>query len=221
MQAFSYLTGRLPHGYAPATMRAMLDINEIRHRNVRLLIRQLEEAEGRTGDRAGGLTMLAAKLGKSSGQVAHFASENPIKNIGNDIAREIEAKFGLERGWMDWLQDEAEAAPLSHSQSVRLDPEIVRHVAVALSLRHKSDGGFNLAERPEDFVLAYELFAGMPDAYQAPEVADLGTRKVVPSPQGATKDDRRSEGAPADGAPGEGARPGRGRKAKAATGGRR
>lgn len=221
MQAFSYLTGRLPHGYAPATMRAMLDINEIRHRNVRLLIRQLEEAEGRTGDRAGGLTMLAAKLGKSSGQVAHFASENPIKNIGNDIAREIEAKFGLERGWMDWLQDEAEAAPLSHSQSVRLDPEIVRNVAVSLNKRHKSAGGFNLAESPDEFVLAYELWLGMSDAYQAPEVTDLGTRGAGKSPQGASEDDRRGEAVPTSGTTGEGARPGRRGKAQAARGGRR
>ena len=56
----------------------MMDINEIRHANVRLLIRQLEQAEGKSGERAGGMTMLAAKLGKSSGQVAHFASEKPM-----------------------------------------------------------------------------------------------------------------------------------------------
>lgn len=221
MQALSYLSGRLPHGYAPATMRAMMDINEIRHRNVRLLIRQLEEEAGRTGDRAGGLTMLAAKLGKSSGQVAHFASEMPIKNIGDQIAREIEAKFGLERGWMDWLQEEGETALHSHSQPVRLDPETVRNVAVALNLRHKSGGGFNLAERPDEFVLAYELWTGMSDAYQAPEVADMGTRRTGKSPQGASEDERGNQAAPTDGATGEGARSGRGRKAKAATGGRR
>jgi hypothetical protein len=199
----------------------MLDINEIRHRNVRLLIRQLEEAEGRTGDRAGGLTMLAAKLGKSSGQVAHFASENPIKNIGNDIAREIEAKFGLERGWMDWLQEDAGTASHSHSQTVRLDPEIVRNVAVALNVRHKNAGGFNLAERPEEFALAYELWTGMSDAYQAPEVADLETRRAGKSPQGASEDDRGSEAVPTSGATGKGAGAGRGRKTQAARGGRR
>jgi hypothetical protein len=113
-------------------MRAMMDINEIRHRNVRTLVRRIEEAEGRSGDRAGGMTMLAAKLGKSSGQVAHFASDKPIKRIGDQIAREIEAAMGLERGWMDWLQDECESAPDGRSQTVRLDPDIVESVALAL-----------------------------------------------------------------------------------------
>lgn len=110
----------------------MMDINEIRHRNVRLLIRRMEEAEGRVGDRAGGPTMLAAKLKKSTGQVAHFASENPVKPIGNQIAREIELALGLERGWMDWLQDVPGGAQNSQSQPARLDPGIVRGVARAM-----------------------------------------------------------------------------------------
>jgi hypothetical protein len=213
MQALAYLPGRLPYEYAPATMRAMMDINEIRHFNVRLLVRRLEEAEGRTGDRAGGLTMLAAKLGKSSGQVAHFASERPIKNIGDQIARQIEQAMGLERGWMDWLQDGAEPAPESVSRSVRLDPKIVRSVGVALNLRHKSAGGYNLAELPDEFVRAYELWIGMPDAYEAPEVFNLVIQHADLSPQGASEDERGSKGAPPNGAPREGVRAGRGGKA--------
>jgi hypothetical protein len=113
-------------------MHVMMDINEIRHRNVRMLIRRLEEAEGRTGDRAGGLTMLAAKLGKSSGQVAHFASDKPIKRIGDQIAREIESALGLERGWMDWFQEGRNPATESNSQPMRLNQQIIRGVARAV-----------------------------------------------------------------------------------------
>jgi SOS-response transcriptional repressor LexA len=69
-----------------------MDVYEVRHRNVRHLI-------ALAGD--GGLTKLADRLGKSQGQVSHFGGENPIKNIGPKIAREIEAAFDRPRGWLD------------------------------------------------------------------------------------------------------------------------
>jgi hypothetical protein len=183
----------------------MMDINEIRHLNVRTLIRKMEDAEGKTGDRKGGSTMLAAKLGKSTGHVAHFASEKPTKNIGDLIAREIELAFGLERGWMDWYHDD-ETALHSQSQPVRLDLEIVRKVGVALNLRYKKAGGYNLAERPEEFIRSYQLWFGMPDAYVNPEIFNLVIQHADLSPQGADEDGRSSEGAPTAGAPGGGVR---------------
>jgi hypothetical protein len=111
----------------------MMDVHQIRHGNVRRLVRQLETEAGKTGDRAGGLTMLASRLGKSSAQVAHFASEKPTKKLGDQIAREIEEAFGLEHGWMDWHHpDHEEPATGRHSHSARLDQDIVRGVARAM-----------------------------------------------------------------------------------------
>ncbi len=78
-----------------------MDIKEIRHRNVRTLVRKLERDAGRGGKRAGGLVMLAEMLGKSTAQVSRFAAEKPSTRIGERIAREIETVFGQERGWMD------------------------------------------------------------------------------------------------------------------------
>lgn len=72
-----------------------MDISEIRYANTRLLVKQI-----------GSITGFAERLGKSQGQVSHFAGENPIKNIGNKIAREIEEAFDLERGWLDVQQTE-------------------------------------------------------------------------------------------------------------------
>lgn len=110
-----------------------MDIHQIRHRNVRILVRQLEREAGKTGVRAGGMTMLAAKLGKSSAQVNHFASEKPSKKLGDQVAREIEQAFGLEYGWMDWPHaDDEEPATGSQSQPARLDPDIVGGVARAM-----------------------------------------------------------------------------------------
>jgi transcriptional regulator with XRE-family HTH domain len=149
---------------------------------------------------------------ESSGASSRTPKLEEIPAIAQALGVDINTLFG-------WGE---KTASHSHSQPVRLDPAIVRKAGVALSLRHKTDGGYSLAERPEEFVLAYELFAaGMPSAYEAPEVADLETRRAGKSPQGASEDDRASGGAPRTGATGEGVRPGRGRKAKAATSGRR
>jgi PAS domain S-box-containing protein len=78
-----------------------MDIKEVRHRNVRALVKELERNAGRDGKRTGGLTMLAGMLGKSAAQVSRFASEKPSTHIGDRIAREIEDVFGKEHGWMD------------------------------------------------------------------------------------------------------------------------
>jgi len=78
-----------------------MDIKEIRHRNVRTLVRKLERDAGRSGKRAGGLVMLAEMLGKSTAQVSRFAAEKPSTHIGERIAREIETVFEKEHGWMD------------------------------------------------------------------------------------------------------------------------
>lgn len=79
-----------------------MDNAQIRYRNIRYLI----ELNG--GLNSGGLTRVAERLGKSQGQVSHFAGENPIKNIGNKVARDIETAFDKPRGWMDkpqWPED--------------------------------------------------------------------------------------------------------------------
>lgn len=81
-----------------------MDIKEIRHRNVRALVKELEQHAGRDGKRTGGLTMLAGMLGKSAAQVSRFASEKPSTHIGDRIAREIEEAFEKEHGWMDHVQ---------------------------------------------------------------------------------------------------------------------
>jgi PAS domain S-box-containing protein len=81
-----------------------MDIKQVRHRNVRLLVAQLGEEAERQGRRSGGMVMLAEMLGKSVAQVSRFAAEKPVTRIGDRIAREIEQAFKKERGWMDHVQ---------------------------------------------------------------------------------------------------------------------
>lgn len=67
-------------------------ISEIRRDNARALAAQ-------TGTPAD----FARKLGMGDSQVSQLIGENPVKNIGNIIARRIEEAFGKEKGWMDTL----------------------------------------------------------------------------------------------------------------------
>lgn len=75
------------------TVRAMHErpIYVIRWRNFRELI----------GNKPGAITAAAERLGKSQGQVSHFGGKSPIKNIGDDIAAEIEKAWVKPLGWLD------------------------------------------------------------------------------------------------------------------------
>lgn len=72
-----------------------MTIYEIRLANTRLLIKEKQLL----------LKDLANLLGKAPAQVSAFAGENPSKNIGDQIAREIERSLDLPRGYLDTPQD--------------------------------------------------------------------------------------------------------------------
>lgn len=95
-----------------------MDIKQIRHRNVRDLIKKLELDANRGGKHAGGLTMLAEMLRKSPAQVSRFAAERPSTQIGDRIAREIEEAFGKEHGWMDHVQWSVDSAGNEPDQAI-------------------------------------------------------------------------------------------------------
>jgi len=67
-----------------------MNISEIRLENARYLANSI-----------GGVVAMAERLGKSQPQVSHFIGGNPVKNIGNKIARQIEEAFDKENGWLD------------------------------------------------------------------------------------------------------------------------
>ena len=67
-----------------------MDSKSIRYKNTRLLV-----------DQIGGVSNFAEKIGKGQSQASQFAGTNPIKGIGNKVAREIEEAFGKAHGWLD------------------------------------------------------------------------------------------------------------------------
>ena len=67
-----------------------MDSKSIRYTNTRLLV-----------DQVGGVSNFADKIGKGQSQTSQFAGTNPIKGIGNKVAREIELAFDKPHGWLD------------------------------------------------------------------------------------------------------------------------
>jgi hypothetical protein len=51
--------------------------------------------------KVGGPAKFAEIFGKDVSQVSQFAGRNPTRNIGDDLARQIEEKFGLAHGELD------------------------------------------------------------------------------------------------------------------------
>jgi hypothetical protein len=101
-----------------------MTISTVRFANLKALM------EARQLDRKA----LAAKLGKEVGQVNHWwmrAGRPGKRGIGDKIAREIEAAFGVEHGWLD------ERHPPLGLQEHELMPE--------------KDGTLVLREEPAEF----------------------------------------------------------------------
>jgi len=75
-----------------------MDISSIRLKNAQ----SLRDTCSSTAD-------FARKVGKEPTQVRHWFNPNVNKNIGNKIAREIEAAFNKPHGWLDSIHDLNEA----------------------------------------------------------------------------------------------------------------
>ncbi|EOX7543267.1 LexA family protein [Acinetobacter baumannii] len=75
-----------------------MDSKSIRYLNTRILVEQV-----------GGVSNFAEKINKGQSQTSQFAGTNPIKGIGNKVAREIEEAFNKPHGWLDQVHEEKEA----------------------------------------------------------------------------------------------------------------
>ena len=67
-----------------------MDIYEIRRTNARLL-----------RDKAGSISAMAGKLRKPQSQISAIIGKNPVKNIGEKLARDIESRYSKPHGWLD------------------------------------------------------------------------------------------------------------------------
>lgn len=83
-----------------------MDSKTIRYKNTRLLV-----------DLVGGVSNFAEKIGKGQSQTSQFAGTNPIKGIGNKVAREIEDAFEKSHGWLDILHDSPSSSQFNQNIS--------------------------------------------------------------------------------------------------------
>lgn len=67
-----------------------MNSKDIRRENLRALAKSI-----------GGITQLAKKLKKSQSQISHLIGQNPIKNVGDRLASQIENEFNKPHGWLD------------------------------------------------------------------------------------------------------------------------
>lgn len=67
-----------------------MNVKDIRRKNLRAIARSV-----------GGVTQLAERLGKSQSQISHLIGTNPVKNIGDRFAAEVEKAFTKPHGWLD------------------------------------------------------------------------------------------------------------------------
>lgn len=103
MFTFLVMKLQLDHVTCHKPFRKIMDSKSIRYKNTRLLVEQV-----------GGVSNFADKIGKGQSQTSQFAGTNPIKGIGNKVAREIEEVFNKPHGWLD----------IPHEDFSRLEPNV-------------------------------------------------------------------------------------------------
>jgi transcriptional regulator with XRE-family HTH domain len=89
-----------------------MDVNEIR----RIRIRELIDLEG-------SIAAFAEKIGSNPDYISSILSEKTKRNLGDDLARRIERKYGLPHGALDRsvgdeLQEGIQALPEEQAQEV-------------------------------------------------------------------------------------------------------
>lgn len=72
------------------------NVKDIRRENLRILAKSV-----------GGISRLADRLSKNQSQISHLIGNNPIKNIGDRVAAQIEIAFKKPAGWLDQDQNPA------------------------------------------------------------------------------------------------------------------
>jgi hypothetical protein len=117
-----------------------IDNAHIRHQNFMVLYQRFKDVNSHLPER-GMLKMFADHIGFSDRYLSHIKCNR--KNIGNNVARNIEASLGLVHGWMDREHaraktqdedgDEGEKLFLETAKTLyRCDPEAARHAIMNL-----------------------------------------------------------------------------------------
>jgi hypothetical protein len=166
-----------------------MDVTTIRRLNIAMLVEQ-----------SGGPTAFGEKVERSQIQVSQWTSTTKPKPIGGNLARGIEENLGLEHGWLDRPQWTGESALLQHSQSMRLDPNMIAATHKTLrDLCHERGYVYNIEDDPVRFVLLYQEKMAMPANPTPAEEMEFDKKLAVLAPQGAIVNGR-GVGVPAKGA---------------------
>jgi hypothetical protein len=92
-------------------------IEEIRLANLQALVKE-----------AGGPARAAERLDMEPSQLSQIAGRNPTRNIGSDLARKMEAKWGKPRGWLDIAQNAQLIQEPAGDYNVSPGPDLARAI---------------------------------------------------------------------------------------------
>lgn len=136
-----------------------MNIDDIRRGNARMLAEQTDSKHPIKG--------LANKLGKPHALMSHYIGKNPTKNIGPQIAREIEVAYGHPEGWMDTPHFQDTIREQSRTYAL---PQLIPIKGCA----QLGDGGFwETFEYPEGHGDGYiQWYSDDPDAYAVQGIGD-------------------------------------------------
>lgn len=118
--------------------------------------------------RHGAKVEAANRLKRTPGQISHFGSDRPTKNIGDDLAAAIEKEWGLPEFWLDQDHEETAnerpAATGQVSQPQPLDPAMlaqaedwVRFEETEELGANKVRFGFHPMRHAERLIAIYEM----------------------------------------------------------------
>lgn len=130
-----------------------MENKDIRRANLRALMNEFIQAGNNKAQ-------FADKLEMPASQLSQITSDRAVRNIGDAIARKIEAQLSLPTGWLDKLQGEASSQPKGENnyilQNISTDNTVHPYRIEQLDLEYSCGGGSLNSDTP-DVIRAVEL----------------------------------------------------------------
>ncbi|MEM1243461.1 MAG: hypothetical protein AAGG80_01430, partial [Pseudomonadota bacterium] len=134
-------------------LTTFMNVKDIRRINLRSLAQKV-----------GGITSVAKILGKSQSQISHLIGANPVKNIGDNLAQQIERCFNKPPGWLDKEAAQPMALDINQMQHKQLAenmiwvPVLTPEQLLTIDINKLSHSNNEFSVIPINQQLGYNLF---------------------------------------------------------------
>lgn len=128
-------------------------------------------------DQLGSIVAFGSAIGKSQGQAGNLIGKNPVRNIGNSIAREIEEAFKKTNGWIDHAHPDLWAAIKNKEWKAALKKEFGDELSNLFRVMEPA-GSYDVEKTNTDIDLFASIIEAVSEALDNSGI-ELSTKEIL------------------------------------------